>query len=48
MSLALLRRFVLNLLKLDTTPRLSVRAKLKQADWDNNFRRDVLGLRSRS
>jgi len=45
MNLAILRRFVLNLLKLDTTPRLSVRAKLKQAAWDDDFRRNVLGMR---
>lgn len=48
MNLAILRRFVLNLLKLDPTPRLSVRAKLKQAAWDDDFRRDVLGMRHMS
>lgn len=48
MNLAILRRFVLNLLKLDPTPKLSVRAKLKQAAWDDDFRRDVLGMRRAS
>ncbi|WP_164707904.1 hypothetical protein [Paraburkholderia phosphatilytica] len=46
MNLAILRRFVLNLLKLDPTPRL--RAKLKQAAWDDDFRRDVPGMRRAS
>lgn len=48
MNLAILRRFVLNLLKLDATPKLSVRAKLKQAACDDDFRCRVLHIRSLS
>jgi predicted transposase YbfD/YdcC len=46
LNLAILRRFIMNPLKLDTTPKLSVRANLKQATWDDNFRLNVLGRRT--
>jgi hypothetical protein len=44
-NFATLRRFGLNLLKLDTTsPKLSVRSRVKRADWDEDYRAMVLGL----
>ncbi|WP_206955979.1 ISAs1 family transposase [Trinickia acidisoli] len=45
-NFATLRRFALNLLKLDKTfPRLSVRSRVKRADWDEDYRMTVLGLK---
>jgi predicted transposase YbfD/YdcC len=44
-NFATLRRFGLNLLKLDTTsPKLGVRSRVKRADWDEDYRAMVLGL----
>lgn len=45
-NLAILRRFVMNLIKMDDTPKMSGRAKLKQAAWDDDFRRHILGMRT--
>jgi predicted transposase YbfD/YdcC len=48
-NFATLRRFALNLLKLDqTSPRLSVRCRLRRADWDDDYRMTLLGLTPRS
>lgn len=45
-NFATLRRFALNLLKLDKTfPKLSVRSRVKRADWDEDYRMTVLGLK---
>ena len=44
-NFATLRRFGLNLLKLDqTSPKLSVRSRLRRADWDDDYRMALLGL----
>jgi predicted transposase YbfD/YdcC len=44
-NFATLRRFGLNLLKLDrTSPKLSVRCRLRRADWDDDYRMALLGL----
>jgi hypothetical protein len=45
-NFATLRRFALNLLKLDqTSPKLSVRSRIKRADWDDDYRAAILGLK---
>jgi predicted transposase YbfD/YdcC len=44
-NFATLRRFGLNLLKLDqSSPKLSVRCRLRRADWDGDYRMALLGL----
>jgi predicted transposase YbfD/YdcC len=48
-NFATLRPFALNLLKLDqTSPRLSVRCRLRRADWGDDYRMTLLGLTPRS
>jgi hypothetical protein len=48
-NFATLRRFALNLLKLDQTSlKLSVRCRLRRADWDDDYRMTLLGLTPRS
>jgi len=48
-NFATLRRFGLNLLQLDrTSPKLSVRARLRRADWDDDYRMALLGLTPRA
>ncbi len=46
-NLALLRRIVLNLIRLQPKGKLSVRRHLKQAAWDDTFRLKLLNLRPR-
>lgn len=42
-SFALLRRIALNIVRTrDTTPKRSVRRKLKRSGWDNNYLKDLL------
>jgi predicted transposase YbfD/YdcC len=45
-NFATLRRFALNRFKLDQTfPGLSVRSRVKRADWDQHYRAAILGLK---
>ena len=45
-NLSLLKKIVLNLLRMDTTDKVksSLRLKRKRAAWDNELRRRLLGL----
>lgn len=46
-NLALLRRIALNLIKLQPKGKLSTRAQIKQAAWDDGFRLRLLNLQPR-
>ena len=41
-NMAVLRHIALNLLRLEDTARISIRAKRKKAGWDNNYLLKVL------
>jgi predicted transposase YbfD/YdcC len=42
---ATLRRFALNLIKLDTSlPKTSVRSRVKRAEWDEHYRTHILQI----
>ncbi len=46
-NFAILRRFVLNLMKLDTSmPKLSLRGRRKRAAWSDEYREVVLGMKA--
>jgi len=46
-NLSIIRRFILNMLKLDTAhPKKSVRLRRKRAAWDDDERMRVLGMKS--